>query len=46
VIAIRSKLLVRHAGPTHRTAVVPGACLALVLGLVVGYVAVLVVLIS
>jgi hypothetical protein len=46
VIAIRSKLLVRHAGPTHRTAVVPGACLALVLGLVVGYVAVIAVLIS
>ena len=44
VIAIGSHLFVRHAGPTHRTAVVAGACLALVLGLVVGYVAVIIVL--
>ena len=44
VIALGSHLLVRHYGPTHRKSVVAGACLALVLGLVVGYVAVIVVL--
>ena len=45
VIAIGSRLLARHAGPTHGKAAVARACLALVLGLVVGYVAAIVVLI-
>jgi hypothetical protein len=46
VIALGSHLLVRHSGRTHRTSVVAAACLALVLGLVASYGAVLVVLIS
>ena len=43
VVAIGSTQLVRHYGPTYWKSVVAGACLALVLGLVAGFVAIILV---